>query len=343
MVAAALELRAALRVVVGASDIFSLYEDVQIPEQQPPPRLHDVSRDPRSQDVLVVHVAEVTPELNDFVLGRPERIVVIYHGTPDWEPYLLFEPECAGRYLATSLQFAALAERCDLAIASAPRNATVLIEAGFRNVVATPIRLDLDVLESVAPIEATSNHFRAGGPMVLYAGPIDPHNRIERLVEAFHVITTFHDATAMLVIAGSTAIPRYVRHVERQINELNLLGTWLAIEPEAELLATFYREAAAFVSPGVPSDLPSSMLSALQLGVPAIASDVPVVRDAVGDAATLVPTDMGPLELAEAILEVLPGGAAREAAIARGRERVAPFDAELAAAEWFSLILGAAG
>lgn len=341
MVAAAAELRASLRALFGASEIYSLWPVAGIPDVRPVEELARVSPTAPANDVLVVHVAEVTPEVNELLLARPERVVTIYHGTPAWEPYLLFDPDGAGRYLATPTHLGVLAERSDIAIASAPHNAAILEQAGFRNVVSTPVRLDLDALESVAPHEPTVNHFRSGGPMVLYAGPIDPHHHVERLVQAFHVLTTYHDPTARLVIAGTAAVPRYVTHLAREIDELNLLGAWLALDPSAELLATFYQQAGAFVSPGVPSDVPSSLLSALQLGVPAIACDVPVVRDAVGGAVMLLPVEAGPLVLAEAILEVFPGGRSREELIRQGRERVAPFDAEVATAEWFSLVLDA--
>jgi len=343
MVAAAVELRAALRAVGAQSDIAVLEGDVEIDGVVALDALDRPSAAPRGADVLVLHLSDVTPEIAEFALGRPERLVVIHHGTPVWEPYLAFDPQRAGRFAATPVHVPVLAERAAVTITSVPRNAQILRDAGFRNVFSTPMRLDLDAFESVDAHEPTMHHFASAvtGPVVLYAGPVDPHNRLERLVEAYHLLVTSIDPTAALVIAGQTSTARYRERLSRQINELNLTGAWLADATDAGQLAAFYRSAAVFASPGEPADLPSSMLSAMQLGVPVVALGTDIVRDAVGDAALLLPVERDPALLAEALAAVLADAALRARLIAAGRERVAPFDAERAATEWFRIVLEA--
>ena len=136
-------------------------------------------------------------------------------------------------------------------------------------------------------------------PLLVVAGPRDPR---------------WPDAGALAAAAGIAA-------------DVRALG----VVPEARLPG-LYRSAAAFAFPTTSEGFGMPVLEAMREGTPVVCSDLPVLREAGGDAARYLPA-LEPAAWAAALAELLADPAARAALAAAGRARAAAFTWARAAAQ----------
>jgi glycosyltransferase involved in cell wall biosynthesis len=173
---------------------------------------------------------------------------------------------------------------------------------------------------------------RAPVPTVLALGRIEPYKRTEMLVDAVATVPG-----ARLVVAGSgTGMEALRAHVERRglAARVDLLGfvddaTKVRLLREAHVVATASRKEGWGLT----------VVEAAACGTPAVAFDVPGLRDAIRDGETgvLVPGDH-PAALAAALRRVLEDAALRERLAAGAVAWAARFTWERAAAEISALI-----
>jgi glycosyltransferase involved in cell wall biosynthesis len=132
-------------------------------------------------------------------------------------------------------------------------------------------------------------------PFVLYAGTIRPHKNVGRLVEAFAVLRgelenhpNFRDLK--LVIIGDE-LSRYPE-VRRTViaTRMEPYVRFLGFVP-IDTLKVFYRAAAVFAFPSLAEGFGLAPLEAMACGTPVVASDLPALIEAVGEAAELVSPD----------------------------------------------------
>lgn len=145
-------------------------------------------------------------------------------------------------------------------------------------------------------------------PFILYAGAIRPQKNIPRLIEAFGVLRSDLERTdkyrdLRLIIIGDE-ISRYPA-VRRAVAETRMepLVRFLGFVP-VETLRVFYRAAAAFAFPSIYEGFGLAPLEAMACGTPVVASDIPSLVEAVGDAAELVSPD-NVFDIARGLREVL--------------------------------------
>ncbi|WP_434715315.1 glycosyltransferase family 4 protein [Paraburkholderia sp. A3RO-2L] len=168
----------------------------------------------------------------------------------------------------------------------------------------------LRVQQDEAEVTATLN----GRPFVLAVGSLNRHKNFQLVAEAARLIP---DAQFDIVVvgggdsrvygSGQDALPGFVKH----------LGY---VSDGA--LAALYRRAACFVYPSRYEGFGLPPVEALALGCPVIASRLPAVQEACGDAILYTSPD-DPAELAH-LLERITGDAALRASLReRGRARTA--------------------
>ncbi len=91
-----------------------------------------------------------------------------------------------------------------------------------------------------------------------------------------------------------------------------------------ETLRVFYRAAIAFAFPSLYEGFGLAPLEAMACGTPVVASDIPSLVEAVGDAAELVSPD-NVFDIARGLREVLLNEQRRQKLIALGAEQVKRF------------------
>lgn len=340
---AAYELRALLR-RFGPSEIYSRYAHPKLQKDVLPLRkFANRQSDRHSRDVMIYHASIGEPEVTKFVASRPERLIVVYHNISPPERFLPFDPQFAGLLAAGRLELASLASKSIMALTVSEYNAAELREFGFRNIVVSPLVIDMGRLKSVEPHAGTINHFVAAkSPVVVFVGQMLPHKRPELLLEAYHILSTYLIPEAMLVLAGNHRLPRFSEQLEHQLNELNLNRAWITGAVDDEMLVSFYRSATVFVTLSEHEGFCVPLIEAMGFDVPVIARNAAAVPETAGGAALLLPEHDDVTLTAEAMAEVIESAALRDDLIERGRKRVAMHDPDVARAQVLAHVLEAA-
>lgn len=333
----ALALRPALR-LLGESDIFARYYDPSLAADVLP--LDEYGRRAPSgapgaaDDVLVVHGSIGEPAVADFLAGRPERLVLRYHNISPSAPFRTYDPVFAALLDEGRREVAALRPRVALALADSGFNAADLEAMGYAGVRVSPLVVDPADLCKLDSHRPTAEHLRTRveGPVLLYVGQLLPHKRPDLLVQAFHVLATYVDPEAHLILVGPARLPGYRDAVQHLVHELSLPNAWVAGPVSPEALAAFYRRADAFVTASEHEGFCVPLLEAMAFDLPVGARAAGAIPETAGDAALVLPLDAGPLLMAEAMAALLHDDDLRAGLVERGRARLATFGPERATA-----------
>jgi glycosyltransferase involved in cell wall biosynthesis len=165
-------------------------------------------------------------------------------------------------------------------------------------------------------------------PYILYAGTVRVHKNVPRLVEAFAVLRhklenhpVYKDLRLVIIgdeLSKNPAVRRAVAH-SRIENSVRFLG-FVPIET----LRVFYCAAEAFAFPTLYEGFGLAPLEAMACGVPVVASDLPSLVEAVGQAAELVSPD-NVFDIERGMREVLLNVERRESLKAAGRAQAQRF------------------
>ena len=159
-------------------------------------------------------------------------------------------------------------------------------------------------------------------PYILYAGTVRVHKNVPRLVEAFAVLRhklenhpVYNNLRLVIIgdeLSKNPAVRRAVAH-SRIENAVRFLG-FVPIET----LRVFYCAAEAFAFPTLYEGFGLAPLEAMACGAPVVASDLPSLVEAVGQAAELVSPD-NVFDIERGMREVLLNVERRETLKAAGR------------------------
>lgn len=342
----ALALRPALR-RLGQSDIYARYFDPSLAGEVLPlgeyGRRAPAGAAGAADDVLVVHGSIGEAAVADFLAGRPERLVLRYHNISPAGPFRAFDPAFAALLDRGRHDVAALAPRVVLALADSAYNAADLEAMGYPHVVVSPLVVDARALVALEPDAGTAHHLatEVEGPVLLYVGQLLPHKRPDLLVQAFHVLTTYIDPDARLILVGPARLPAYRDAVQHLVQELSLPGAWVAGPVSPEALAAFYRRADAFVTASGHEGFCVPLLEAMAFDLPVVARAAGAIPETAGDAALVLPAGPDdPLLLAEAMAAALGDDGLRAGLVERGRARLDAFAPERSTATFLHHLAG---
>ena len=160
---------------------------------------------------------------------------------------------------------------------------------------------------SASDIKATRDRLGlGGGKYVLSVCSLEPRKNLNRLLEAWQIISAAHPETK-LVIAGAKGRPGVFHQVDLSINPKNVIFSDYV--PEEDLPA-LYAGAECFAYPSLDEGFGLPVLEALACGTAVVASNRGSISDLVGSHATLI-DPLSPTEIANAIrskLEDSPKG-----------------------------------
>jgi glycosyltransferase involved in cell wall biosynthesis len=141
----------------------------------------------------------------------------------------------------------------------------------------------------------TLERYSISYPFILYAGTIQPQKNVPRLIEAFAVLRAefeqheqYRDLHLIIIgdeISKNPSVRRAVAQA-RMDSSVRFLGF-----VPLETLRVFYRAASLFAFPSLYEGFGLAPLEAMACGTPVVASAIPPLVEAVGDAAELVSPD----------------------------------------------------
>ncbi len=330
---AALELRQVLR-QVGPSEIYAAYRDPRLADEVQ--LLGEFPRRGRraGEDVIVYHASIGEPLTTAFLLERRERVVLVYHNISPAASFAPYDPAFAGLLVQGRRELVALRHRVHLALAVSPYNARDLEALGYEDVRLAPLIIDTEAMRRIEPDPATAHHLQSQlkGPVVLYVGQLSPHKRADLLVQAYHVLVTYLEPEAHLILVGAGKLVPYRQAVQSFIEDLNLSRAWIAGSVAPEALVAFYRRADAFVTASEHEGFCVPVVEAMAFDVPVVARAQAALPETLGGAGLLLPPEDDPVLLAEAMAAAATDPAIRPALVAAGRSRLRDFDPDNARA-----------
>ena len=160
-------------------------------------------------------------------------------------------------------------------------------------------------------------------PYILFVSTIEPRKNITALITAFNYLKQKYKIEHNLVLIGKKGW-RY-EPIFKAIAESPYHKTIYHLDYLSDdLVALFYTLAEVFVYPSHYEGFGLPVLEAMNLGTPVIASNTSSLPEVVGDAGLLINPD-APIELAEAVLQVISNSQLQQNLIIQGQKRAENF------------------
>ena len=288
---------------------------------------HDFRRhaDGPNPDLIVYQVSTGTP-VADYVLTRPEPLVLVYHNMTPPEFFDAWEPAIAAELHHGRRQLVRLARRAVLGLAVSGFNARELVEAGVSEVVVAPILFDGSGFGVVDEGLVERSRGRLGsGPVWLFVGRLAPNKAQHDVIAAFAAYRAEVGSARLVLVGGSSSVAYGVA-----LEELaDSLGVADAVEfagsVSGDELAAWYSVADVFVCLSDHEGFCVPLLEAMHHRLPVVAFDSSAVPETLAGAG-LVVGDKSPMVVAEAVDRVLSDPVVAGRLVDRGTERLADFD-----------------
>jgi glycosyltransferase involved in cell wall biosynthesis len=193
-----------------------------------------------------------------------------------------------------------------------------------------PDAVDEELAQPVTDEERdrTLARYQIHDPFVLYAGRIQVHKNIPRLIEAFGVVKAElenhprYRNLRLIIIGDELSNFPEVRHAVMR-TRIQHWVRFLGFVP-IETLRVFYDAALAFLFPSLHEGFGLPPLEAMAQGTPVVTSSVSALPEAVGNAAVLVNPE-NVFDIARGLRQVLLDDEFREELRRRGYEQVLRF------------------
>ena len=158
-------------------------------------------------------------------------------------------------------------------------------------------------------------------PFLIYVGNAYPHKNLEKLLEAFKILTTNYELKTInliLVCPRNVFLKRLQENIEEQglEDQVSLTGYIPARE-----LSIIFRQAKTYVFPSLSEGFGIPGLNAMAAGLPVICSNIPTLKEVYGDAA-LYFNPHNPKDIAAKIQEVITNQQLSSDLVEKGREQV---------------------
>ena len=303
----------------------NIYVELFDPETEAETRPYtSYAADAASGDVLVYQFATAS-DMAQWLIARPEPVVVNYHNVTPPEFYGAWDNGMARHQLRAQLELRALAPRAALGLAVSSFNEAELREAGYaRTAVIPPAAMLPGGGSAATPAPAPAPAPGRGG--WISVGRLAPNKGIEYALMALLVAQRHHDAAATLTVVGRPVVPSYTSALLRFVDELGLRGSVTFTGPlsDTDLLGAM-GAADVFVLTSRHEGFGVPVLEAMSLGLPVVASDAGALPEIVADAGVLVDaTD--PYATAAAVSALTADPARRRSLAQAGRKRLGELD-----------------
>ena len=277
--------------------------------------------------------------LGEWLLQRPEPLVLDYHNITPVELFAPWEPLVAARLLQARRQLAELVPRAPLGLADSAYNAGELDDLGIARSVVAPILLDEATF--AGPVdEGLVGELSGRGTAWLFVGRLAPNKAQHDVVKAFALYRRVFDPAARLWLVGGSSSDAYVRAVRGLVGSLGLEGAVrLTGSVSAASLAAYYAAADVFVCASDHEGFCVPLLEAMHSGLPVVAYASSAVPETLGGAGVCLP-EKSPGVVAAAVWRVVSDAGLRGRLVAAGRRRLEDFAPERTRAT-FATAIGA--
>ena len=271
---------------------------------------------------LIIYQASTGTPVADYLLERPEPVVVNYHNmTPagyyyPWKPHLGAELDHGRRQLAR------LCRQAHFGIADSEFNAGELRSFGLNSVEVSPVLVN----DAVLPVGGALASAGSGEDgleskvRLLFVGRLAPNKCQQDLVSALAVLRRWRPGVE-LVLVGASSADVYEAALKDFAVELGVGDAVRFVSSvSSSELVRWYRRADVFVCLSEHEGFCVPLVEAMAWGVPVVAVAAAAVPETLGGAGVLL-TDKSPVVVAAAVERVLVDVGLREGLVSRGLVR----------------------
>ena len=280
------------------------------------PGFLNIFKNIKSFDIIHVHnehafVTFVTCMINLFY---KKPIVLSCHGQLRFDNYWkdLFErlfSRTIGRLIFNSTSKITVLSESDKKYISG-------IGVDAKKIIVLQNAIDLDYIDSIHHSQDVQE--KHDEKIVLYVGVLTKRKGIDYFIKSIPYVIKKHPKIHCIIVGKG----EYREQLETLVNKLNLQA-YVSFKGRVttEELYYYYKISDLFVLPSVSEGLPTTILEAMNFGLPVIATDIPGIRDHFKDFAILVPPK-NETELAKSIITMINDNQLREDLSRKGRELV---------------------
>ena len=278
-------------------------------------------QDSRRGDVTMLHFAVPSP-MTEALRSLPGARVVHYHNVTPARFFAPFDPGIARIAALGRRELATLADRVDLALGVSEYNRRELDSLGFPATGVLPIVVDVERLRAAPRVPSLERLLQDGLVNILFVGRLAPNKKIEDHIRLAEQYKRYVDIYYRFIFVGRyDAVPRYHAAIRALIAEFQMLPDrfWFTGPVPDDELATYYRNAHAYVSLSEHEGFCVPILEAMAMDVPVLAYAEAAVPETMGGAGVaFAPKD---LEYAAELLGGLVYDAPFRRAVIDGQRR----------------------
>jgi L-malate glycosyltransferase len=280
----------------------------------------------RSGDVTFLHFTLPSP-MTAAIARLPGTRVLVYHNVTPARFFAPFDDRICRLVTLGRRDLATLADRVDLAIGVSEFNRQELESLGFPRTAVLPLLVDTARLTAAEPVRSIERLLQDGLVNILFVGRIAPNKKIEDHIRLAEQFKRYVDIYYRFIFVGKhDAVPRYFSAIRALVAEYKMLPDrfWFTGQvPDVEL-ATYYRNAHAYVSLSEHEGFCAPLVEAMAMDVPVVAYAETAVPETLGGAGLAFrPKD---LEYAAELLgAVIYDESLRETVVAGQRRRLRDF------------------
>jgi len=194
-----------------------------------------------------------------------------------------------------------------------------------------PLGVDERFFTPVPPeaVQELRQRFHLDRPFLLFVGERRPHKNLVGLLKTFALFKRTTSEPYQLVIAGRSYTD--YREPEKIVKQFGLSDSIVFLDYVAEFdLPILYQAAEAFILLSYYEGFGLPILEAMASGTPVLAANCTALPEVVGEAGLLVDPD-NPDQAAEALCQIVCGGARRDQLIALGNQHARQYTWEYCA------------
>jgi glycosyltransferase involved in cell wall biosynthesis len=249
----------------------------------------------RQGDVTLLHFAIPSP-MTQALATLPGTRVLVYHNITPARFFAPFDAGICRLAAAGRAELAAIVDRVDLAVGVSEFNRRELDEMGFPRTSVAPLLVNTGRLTSAAPVLPLERLLQDGLVNILFVGRVAPNKKIEDHIRLAEQFKRYVDIYYRFIFVGKyDAVPRYFSAVRALIAEYQMLPErfWFTGPvPDAEL-ATYYRNAHAYVSLSEHEGFCAPLVESMAMDVPVLAYAAAAVPETLGGAGvSFAPKDL---------------------------------------------------
>jgi glycosyltransferase involved in cell wall biosynthesis len=235
----------------------------------------------RRADAFVLHYS-LWSRTADVALAADGPLALCYHNITPGHLLRPYNPGVADLCDRGRSSLPAFSGRVSALIADSDFNAAELAELGLPGATVVPLLLPV-------PVERPSVRAAQRPTVVLSVGRIAPNKRLEDLISAFARFQRERDASASLVLIGSSVgFERYEAELRDHVRRVGADRVTFTGRVARAARDNWYRRATVYASTSVHEGFCAPLVEALSYGIPVVARDAGAVLETLGDAGLVV-------------------------------------------------------